>query len=47
MVLWPQAASAAEGLVAISALLGEVPLFLWMLVRGVREPAVGATVASA
>ncbi len=47
MVLWPEAASAAEGLVAISALLGEVPLFLWMLVRGVREPAVGATVASA
>lgn len=36
MVLWPEAAGAAQATVAIAALVGELPLFLWMLVRGVR-----------
>lgn len=36
MLAFPDAAPVAEGLVAGAALLGELPLFVWMLVRGVR-----------
>lgn len=39
VLAWPTLAPAAETIVAATAMLGEVPLFLWLLVKGARQPA--------
>jgi len=44
---WPELAPVATAVVAVTAILGEVPLFLWLLVRGARPVAASPRLAAA